>query len=175
MCSMCLASMWFLRLVLCPLGYSLLHMTQLNLLSATFSIILSNSCSYSLNPGTVTSDYQLFCLYLWEYWTCFLKLWRECFLTSQYWQAYSTPSRWVLSRCSTTWLFVSILLQRRHCHGLHRRVLEMSFRAESNQGSMSTLKLRPRPVFWLGSLPSDEQAQTQVEMSRVQSEGGHPG
>ena len=51
----------------------------------------------------------------------------------------------------------------------------MSFRAESNQGAMSTLKLRSRPVLRLGALPPDEQAQAQVEMSRVQSEGGHPG
>ena len=41
---------------------------------------------------------------MWLALTCFLKLALECFFTAQYWQEYSTPSRWVLSKCSIIWL-----------------------------------------------------------------------
>ena len=60
-----------------------------------------------------TSDILLFQWYsilktilfhLWLALTCFLKLALECFFTAQYWQEYSTPSRWVLSKCSIIWL-----------------------------------------------------------------------
>ena len=142
MWSICLASMWFFKFVRWFDLYSLWqtrHCQPFALMPfSIFPIILVRSSSYFCNSKNIIlyeiqpmlmptpmQDYFLdeknflikySFIHLCTDPTCFLKLALECFLMPQYWHEYSTPSRWVLSKCSTVWLFVSIFPQIRHSH-----------------------------------------------------------